>query len=174
MWVWTGARSSSRLIITSSYDCSVIATRSGKTEAGRQDCIHIFSTRKDVFPKFTMQVFCSFLSIPMCGKSRKHSFNTEVIVDSSISRAWTPLIYLVKSNQSEVIPGAGIPERAVWRNDYRLRRPSSPQFPLVFFMFALSQFSGPEYLGLCIRLGREDLNHVKSPLSVSSKYVYLD
>ena len=26
----------------------------------------------------------------MCGKSRKHSFNTEVIVDSSISRAWTP------------------------------------------------------------------------------------
>ena len=24
------------------------------------------------------------------GKSRKHSFNTEVIVDSSISRAWTP------------------------------------------------------------------------------------
>ena len=90
MWVWTGARSSSRLIITSSYDCSVIATRSGKTEAGRQDCIHIFSTRKDVFPKFTMQVFCSFLSIPMCGKSRKHSFNTEVIVDSSISRAWTP------------------------------------------------------------------------------------
>ena len=120
MWVWT-------------YDCSFIATRSGKTEAGRQDCIHIFSTRKDVFPKFTMQVFCSFLSIPMCGKSRKHSFNTEVIVDSSISRAWTPLIYLVKSNQSEVIPGAGIPERAVWRNDYRLRRPSSPQFPLVFF-----------------------------------------
>ena len=90
MWVWTGARSSSRLIITSSCDCSVIATRSGKTEAGRQDCIHIFSTRKDVFPKFTMQVFCSFLSIPMCGKSRKHSFNTEVIVDSSISRAWTP------------------------------------------------------------------------------------
>ena len=77
MWVWT-------------YDCSVIATRSGKTEAGRQDCIHIFSTRKDVLPKFTMQVFCSFLSIPMCGKSRKHSFNTEVIVDSSISRAWTP------------------------------------------------------------------------------------
>ena len=25
----------------------------------------------------------------MCGKSRKHSFNSEVIVDSSISRAWT-------------------------------------------------------------------------------------
>ena len=35
-------------------------------------------------------VFCSFLSAPMCGKSRKHPFNTEVIVDSSISRAWTP------------------------------------------------------------------------------------
>ena len=26
----------------------------------------------------------------MCGKSRKHWFNTEVIVDSSISHAWTP------------------------------------------------------------------------------------
>ena len=46
---------------------------------------------KTFFPraKFTRQVFCSFLSTPMCGKSRKHSFNTEVIVDSSISRAWT-------------------------------------------------------------------------------------
>ena len=48
---------------------------------------------KTSFPraKFTTQVFCSFLSAPMCGKSRKHSFNTEVVVDSSISRAWTPL-----------------------------------------------------------------------------------
>ena len=47
---------------------------------------------KTFFPrtKFTRQVFCSFLSAPMCGKSRKHSFNTEVIVDSSISRAWAP------------------------------------------------------------------------------------
>ena len=47
---------------------------------------------KTLFPraKFTRQVFCSFLSAPMCGKSRKHSSNTDVIVDFSISRAWTP------------------------------------------------------------------------------------
>ena len=47
---------------------------------------------KTFFPcaKFTRQVLCSFLRAPMCGKSRKHSFNTEVIVDFSISRAWTP------------------------------------------------------------------------------------
>ena len=47
---------------------------------------------KTSFPraKFTRQVFCSFLSAPMCGKSRKHSFNTGVIVDSPISHAWTP------------------------------------------------------------------------------------
>ena len=47
---------------------------------------------KTFFPraKFTRQVFCSFLSAPMWGKSRKHSFNTEIIVYFSISRAWTP------------------------------------------------------------------------------------
>ena len=47
---------------------------------------------KTFFPcaKFTRQVLCSFLRATMCGKSRKHSFNTEVIVDFSISRAWTP------------------------------------------------------------------------------------
>ena len=47
---------------------------------------------KTFFPcaKFTRQVLCSFLRAPMCGKSRKHSFNTEVIVDFSISHAWTP------------------------------------------------------------------------------------
>ena len=45
---------------------------------------------KPFFPhvKFRRQVFCSFLSALMCGKSHKHSFNTEVIVDFSISRAW--------------------------------------------------------------------------------------
>ena len=94
MWVWT-------------YDCSFIATRSGKTEAGRQDCIHIFSTRKDVFPKFTMQVFCSFLSIPMCGKSRKHSFKQEVIADSSVSRAWTsswtPSFWVTGTTHFEIV-----------------------------------------------------------------------
>ena len=49
-------------------------------------------TAKTFFPraKFTRQVFCSFLSAPMWGKSRKHSFNTEIIVYFSISRAWTP------------------------------------------------------------------------------------
>ena len=67
--------------ITSSCDWPVIATLlSGKTEAGLQDC-------KNIFPRaqFTRQVFCSFLSAPMCGKSRKHSFNTEV--------SWIPLFH---------------------------------------------------------------------------------
>ena len=47
---------------------------------------------KTFFPhaKFTRQVFCSFLSVPMWGKSRKHSFNTEIIMYFSISCAWTP------------------------------------------------------------------------------------
>ena len=42
---------------------------------------------KTFFPRaqFTRQVFCSFLSAPMCGKSRKHSFNTEV--------SWIPLFH---------------------------------------------------------------------------------
>ena len=72
--------------MTPSCNCSVIATLlSGKTEARRQDS-------KNIFPraKFTRQVFCSFLSAPMWGKSRKHSFNTEIIVYFSISRTWTP------------------------------------------------------------------------------------
>ena len=39
-----------------------------------------------------------------------------------------------KSDQSEGIPGAGIPERVVQRNDYRIRRPSSPLlFPPFYF-----------------------------------------
>ena len=38
-----------------------------------------------------------------------------------------------KSDQSEGIPGAGIPERVVQRNHYRIRRPSSPQFPPFYF-----------------------------------------
>ena len=47
---------------------------------------------KTSFPhaKFTRQVFCSLFSAPMCGKSHKHSFNTEVIVDSPILRVSTP------------------------------------------------------------------------------------
>ena len=58
---------------------------------------------KTFFPcaKFIRQVLCSFLRAPMCGKSRKHSFNTEVIVDFSISRAWAPhAIFLSDRNDS--------------------------------------------------------------------------
>ena len=44
MQVWIGAR---QVYITPSCDCSVIATLlSGKTEAGRQDCKNIFSSRQ--------------------------------------------------------------------------------------------------------------------------------
>ena len=53
----------------------------------------------------------------------QYLFNTEVIVDSFISRAWKPhalllsdrknLLWQCRRNQSEVIPGVGIPEQAV-------------------------------------------------------------
>ena len=55
-----------------------------------QDQSQAAEWQKKFFPhaKFTRKVFCSFLSTPMCGKPRKHLFNTDVIVDSTISHAW--------------------------------------------------------------------------------------
>jgi len=58
----------------------------------------------------------------------------------------------VKTDQSEGIPGAGIPGQAVKKNAYRLRRLVAPQ-PLRFFFGALflnSRF--PHYLGAWNRL----------------------
>ena len=126
--------------ITPSCDCSVIATLlSSMTKAGRQDCKHIF-----FLAKLTRQVFCSFLSAPMCGKSCKHSFNTEVIVDFSISRAWTPhAIFLSDRNDPlwecwynlSNLTNQRVYQELVYRNgsfkrnDDRLRRPFSSQFP---------------------------------------------
>ena len=89
MWVWTGPCSSS--CVNNSFlwlfcYCHLVIRQD--PEAGWQDCKNVFSMS---FPRlFTRQVFCSFLSAPICGKSCKHLFNTEVIVESSISRTWMP------------------------------------------------------------------------------------
>ena len=81
MWVWTAAR---RQLLLATVLFLSLCYQARPKPVGR--------ITKTSFPraKFTRQVFCSFLSAPMCGKSRKHSFNREIIVDSSISRAWTP------------------------------------------------------------------------------------
>ena len=101
------------------------------------------------------------------GKSRKHSFNTEVIVDSSISRSWTPhAIFLSDRND---------PLRECWYNlsnltnqrvyqelVYRdgtfkkwLQAPPpalSPVSSRFILVFALSQFGGPDNLRAWNRL----------------------
>ena len=139
MWVWTGVHSSFR-VITPSCDCSVIATLwSGKIPklVGR--------IVKTSFPcaKFTRQVFCSFLSAPMCGKSCKHLFNTEVIVEFSISRTWTPhAIFLSDRNDPlwecwynlSNLTNQSVYQELLYQNGLFKevivgRRPSSPQFP---------------------------------------------
>ena len=81
MWVWTAAR---RQLLLATVLLLPLCYQARPKPVGR--------TAKTFFPraKFTRQVFCSFLSAPMWGKSRKHSFNTEIIVYFSISRAWTP------------------------------------------------------------------------------------
>ena len=79
MGVWTGARR--QLLLTTVL---LLPLCSGQTEVGRQDHKNIFSTRQ--FHK------AGLLFLPQHSyveKSSKHSLNAEVIVDSSISRAWT-------------------------------------------------------------------------------------
>ena len=79
--VWTGAR---RWLLLATVLLLPLCYQARPKPVGR--------IPKPFFPcaKFTRQVFCSFLSAPMCGKSRKHSFNTWIIVYLSISCAWTP------------------------------------------------------------------------------------
>ena len=81
--IWTGARRQLTKITPCDYLLLPLCYQAIPKPVGR--------ITKTSFPraKFTRQVFCSFFSAPMCWKSRKHSFNTEVIVDSSISSAWT-------------------------------------------------------------------------------------
>ena len=81
MWLWTAAR---RQVLLATVLLLPLCYQARPKPVGRIE--------KTFFPRdnFWRQVFCSFLSVPMCGKSRKQSFNTEVIVDFSISRAWTP------------------------------------------------------------------------------------
>ena len=146
--------------------CSVTATLlSGKTEAGRQDCKNIF------FHALSSQ---RFLSAPMCGKYCKHSFNTvhnccstqKVIVDSSISRAWTPhAIFLSETTHFETVdiicqiwPIRGYTRSwsiGTGRLKKWLQVPPpflSPVSSRFIFVFALSQFSGPDYLAAWSRL----------------------
>ena len=90
MWLWTAAR---RQVLLATVLLLPLCYQARPKPVGR--IAKIFFPRA----KFTRQVFCSFLSAPMFGKSRKHSFNTEVTVDSSISRAWTPhAIFLGERN----------------------------------------------------------------------------
>ena len=132
--------------ITPSCDCSVIDTLlSGKTEA-------VGRIAKTFFPraKFTRQVFCSFFNAPTCGKSRKQSFNTEVIVDFSISRAWAPhAIFLSDRNDPlwecwynlSNLTNQRVYQKLVYRNGSfkeMITGPAAPSFPsflLFYFRF---------------------------------------
>ena len=79
MWIWNGARG-----------CLLATVLLLPLYQARRKPVGKITKTSFPLAKFTRQVFCSFLSTPMCGKSRKHSFNAEVIIDSSISHAWTP------------------------------------------------------------------------------------
>ena len=123
---------------------------------------------KTSFPraKFSRQV-CSFLSISFkFGKLRRQSSGAVDNVDSSISRArfavttflivtsdphYEVLMSAVKTDQSEGIPGAGIPEQAVKKMLTGSAALSLPS-PFAFFraFFLNSRF--PHYLGAWNRL----------------------
>ena len=57
----------------------------------------------------------------------------------ALELSWEVLIQTVKSDQTEGIPGSGIPEQAVSKTDYRPCPPSSRQSPHPRFIFVLSQ-----------------------------------
>ena len=125
---------------------------------------------KTSFPhaKFTRQVFCSFLSAPMSGKSHKHSFNTEVIVDSPILRASTPHAISLSDKNNPLwecwynlsnLTNQRVYQELVITGMGRLRKwlqvpppPLSPVSSGFLFAFALFQFSGPGSLGAWNRL----------------------
>ena len=161
MWVWTAAR---RQLLLETVLLLPLCYQARPKPVGRIE--------KTFFPraKFTRQVFCSFLSAPMWGKSRKHSFNTEIIVYFSISRAWTPHdIFLSDRNdplwecwynlsnltnqrvyQEQWYTGTGCLKKWL-QAPPPLLSPVSSHFT---FVFTLSQFSGPNYLGAQNRLCR--------------------
>ena len=114
------------------------------------------------------QVFCSFLSAPMCGKSRKHSFNT-------VKLSWIPLFH-ARGRRTPSLWVTGTtrfgnvdiicqiwPIRGYTRSWYTgtgrlkkwLQAPSPLLSPVSFrfiFVFVLPRFSGPDYLGAWNRL----------------------
>ena len=81
MWVWTAAR---RQLLLATVLLLPLCYQARPKPVGR--------IAKTFFPraKFTRQVFCSFLSAPMCGKISLTFVQHRRYVDSSISRAWTP------------------------------------------------------------------------------------
>ena len=100
-------------------------------------------------------------------KSTRHSFNTEVIVDSSISRTWTPhAIFLSDRNDPlwecwynlSNLTNQRVYQELVYRNGSfkeMITGSAAPALPVsshFIFLFALSQFSGPDYLGAWNRL----------------------
>ena len=101
------------------------------------------------------------------GKSRKHSVNTEVIVDSFISRSWTPhAIFLSDRNDPlwecwynlSNLTNQRVYQELVYRNGTFkkwLQAPPpalSPVSSRFILVFALSQFGGPDNLGAWNRL----------------------
>ena len=138
----------------------------------RQDRSRSAALQKTSFPrsKFTRQVFCSFLGSPMCGKSCKHLFNTEGIMDSSISSAWTPhTIFLTVMNYPlwecwynlSNLTNQRVYQEPFWytRTGHLKKWLQAPP-PLLspisshfIFVFVISQFpSRPDYLGAWYRL----------------------
>ena len=110
----------------------------------------------------------NFLSNLTWRKSRKHSFNTEVIMDSSISRLWmlhaiflsdgNDLLWECWYNLSFIWPISGYTKSWYTRmgcvKKWLQASPPllSPVSSCYFLVFALSQFSGPDYLEAWNRL----------------------
>ena len=177
MWIWTGARR---------YTLATVLLLPLCYQARPKPVGRITKTS---FPraKFTRRVFCPFLSAPMCGKSRKHSFNTEVIVDSSISRAWTPHAISLSDRNDPLwerwynlsnLTNKKVYQELVYRNGSFKEMltgsaaPALPSFLRFIFVFVLSQFSGPDCLRGWNRLEQMRIGTCSCSFFVYSQSVY--
>ena len=128
--------------ITPSCDCFVIylppCYQASPKQVGR------ITKKKNSTRQVHQAGFLSpFSGAPMCGKSRKHSFNTEIIVDSSSSREWTPhTIFLCDRNDPlwewwynlSNLTNQRVYHELVYRNgSFKEMITGSPQFPPVLF-----------------------------------------
>ena len=143
--------------ITSSCDWSGIVTLfSSKTEAGRQDCKNIFSSRQ------VHKAGLLFLPQRSCVREISSRF-----VQHTISRAWTPhAIFLSDRNDPlwecwynlSNLTNQRVYQELVYRNRSfkEMITGSAALLCLVssrfIFVFSLSQFSWPNYLGAWNRL----------------------